>query len=106
MVSLSSCRVKRRFQFQKAQHRKGLDLGIYLQRSEYTVDKGGSTVESFTDGKHTRAFVAKWETSNPENKFLTDQFSTYMKNEDIISINYVIQEEKDIWKAGLAIEAH
>lgn len=50
--------------------------------------------------------MAKWEISNPENKFLTDQFSTYMKNEDIISINYVIQEEKDIWKAGLAIEAH
>ena len=29
-----------------------------------------------------------------------------MKNGDIKSINYLFQEEKDIWEAGLATEAH
>ena len=46
------------------------------------------------------------ELCNPEIEFLTDPFSTCMKNEDIKSINYSIQGEKDTWRVGLATEAH
>lgn len=92
--------------FKNLVQKKGLDLSIYTQRLESFVCNAWSiSLFLFKNRKIYRKKEYKGlcglsaELSNPDN-FLTDQFSTCMKNEDIKSINYPFQEEKDTWKVA------